>query len=249
MTVRGFLVVVCLVASLIITGCLPQSKTNSPKDQSNLPVGLDNLEGMFSGFRDDFGGDECGGMCWDFYTFLPKNKVLIGLPENGGPETIDCKRDECLDYSISDGQLTLSNGESYPIILENDTLIINKVKLNAVQPVPKGTTLDNHYTYIGYRGLIGVTGSSSSWTYSLSLYPDETFELSGVTLGSLGANTGVSTHTSSSGDAEKGNYKIENNTITLTSNDGTVTPLLFFIHDSDVNDIQVGNKNYYVKED
>lgn len=73
-----------------------------------------------------------------------------------------------------------------------------------------------------------------------------TFELSGVTIGSIGANSDPSTHVGSSSDVDKGTYKIENNTITMTSNDGTVTKALFFIHDGDVTDIQIGKRNYYV---
>ncbi|WP_342506840.1 copper amine oxidase N-terminal domain-containing protein [Sporosarcina sp. FSL K6-2383] len=222
------------------------SKPKIPK-KTATPVDLTKLNGMYTGFRDDFGGYECGGMCWDTYTFLPNKKVLIGPPANGGPETIDCKKEKCLTYSISKGQLKLSNGKSFPIQKsKKGYLMINKTTLDKVQPVPKGTVFNNKYTFIGYSGLIGVTPAARSWTYKLTLKANGTFELSGVTIGSLTANSNISTQTSHPGKVEKGKYKIQNNTITMTGSDGKVHKSLFFIHDSDVDDIQIGTRNYYV---
>ncbi|GEN83795.1 hypothetical protein SLU01_21070 [Sporosarcina luteola] len=218
--------------------------TKKPK----TPVDLGKLNGMYVGFRSDFGGYECGGMCWDMYTFLPNKKVLIGPPANGGPETIDCKKEKCLSYSISKGQLKLSNGKSMPIKkTKNGFLEINSIALTKVEPVPKGTTFNNTYTFMGYSGLIGVTPAANSWTYKLTLSKNGTFELSGISIGSFAANSNPSTHTSHSGKEEKGKYKIQNNTITMTGSDGKVHKALFFMHDSDVEDIQVGLRNYYVK--
>lgn len=211
------------------------------------PVELTKLNGMYAGFRADFGGYECGGICWDFYTFLPNKKVLIGAPSSGGPETIDCKKEKCLTYSISKGQLKLSNGKSFPIKKsEKGFLMINGTTLDKVQPVPKGTTFNNKYTFIGYSGLIGVTPAANSWTYTLTLRTNGLFELSGLSIGSLTANSDITTSTSHSGKIEKGTYKVQNNTITLKGNDGKVHRSLFFIHDSDVDDIQIGARNYYV---
>jgi len=218
--------------------------TKKPK----TPVDLNKLNGMYAGFRSDFGGYECGGMCWDMYTFLPNKKVLIGPPANGGPETIDCKKEKCLSYSISKGQLKLSNGKTMSIKkTENGFLEINSIALTKVEPIPKGTTFNNTYTYMGYSGLIGVTPAANSWTYKLTLHKNGTFKLSGISIGSLAANSNPSTHASHSGKDEKGKYKIQTNTITMTGNDGKVHKALFFIHDSDVEDIQVGLRNYYVK--
>lgn len=172
---------------------------------------------------------------------------MIGPPANGGPETINCKQEKCLTYSISKGQLKLSNGKSLPIKKsENGFLMINGITLTKVEPVPKGTTFDNKYTYIGYSGLIGVTPAANSWTYKLHLRKNGTFELSGISIGSLTANSDISTNASGSSKDQKGTYKIQNNTITMTGSDGKVHKSLFFIHDSDVKDIQVGLRNYYV---
>lgn len=218
------------------------------KKKPKTPVDLNKLSGMYAGFRSDFGGYECGGMCWDMYTFLPNKKVFIGPPANGGPETINCKKEECLSYSISKGQLKLSNGKSLSIKKsDSGFLVINGITLDKVQPVPKGTTFHNTYKYMGYSGLIGVTPAANSWTYKLALRKDGTFELSGVSIGSLAANSNPSTHTSHSGKDDKGTYTIQNNTITMKGSDGKVLKSLFFIHDSDVDDIQIGLRNYYVK--
>ncbi|WOV86865.1 copper amine oxidase N-terminal domain-containing protein [Sporosarcina oncorhynchi] len=211
-------------------------------------VDLNKLNGMYAGFRSDVGGYECGGMCWEMYTFLPNKKVLIGPPANGGPETIDCKKEKCLSYSISKGQLKLSNGKTMPIKkTKNGFLEINGIALTKVEPVPKGTTFDNTYTFMGYSGLIGVTPAANSWTYNLTLHKNGKFDLSGISIGSLAANSNPSAHMGHSGIDEKGKYKIQNNTISMTGSDGKVHKALFFIHDADMEDIQVGLRNYYVK--
>lgn len=223
-----------------------QPPTPVPKNP-DPPVNLGNLAGMYAGFRSDVGGYECGGMCWDIYTFLPNNKVFVGAPPNGGPETINCSTDGCLSYTISNGQLKLSDGKTLPIKKSsNGSLVINDVTLSAVHSVPQGTTLQNKYKYISYTGLIGVTGASSSKTTHLTLNSDGTFELSGVTIGNVGGGMSPSTDATIIGDTQTGTYKIENNTITMTGSDGTVTKSLFFMHDQDPTDIQIGEINYYV---
>lgn len=246
------------VIFFLIVGCSQSetevqniSESNDPVDSNHeidpdAPLSLDSLQGMFAGFRDDFGGSECGGMCWDIYTFLPDNQVVIGAPANGGPEMIDCAIDECIDYSINDGQIELSKGDSFPIELEDEDLRINSIKMSRVVPVPEDTLFDNHYKNITYSGLIGINASASSKTRYLDLNSDGTFELSGVSLGSIGATSGTSTHASSSDDIGSGTYEVKNNTIILTGNDGSVRNILIFLHDGDVNDIQLGGKNYYV---
>lgn len=255
---RYFYFGLCLVIFLLIMGCSHaetkvqnNSESNDPVESNHeidldVPLSLDSLQGMFAGFRDDFGGTECGGMCWDIYTFLPDNQMVIGAPANGGPEMIDCAIDECIDYSINDGQIELSKGDSFPIELEGEDLRVNSIKMARVVPVPEDTVFDNHYKNITYSGLIGITGGASSKTRYLELNADGTFELSGVTLGSIGATSGTSTHASSSNDIDSGTFEIDNNTIELTGNDGSVRKVLFFLHDGDVNDIQLGEKNYYV---
>lgn len=238
MLTRRICLIGMLATILFLIGCVEKSSTYS------------DLNGMYYGFRSDFGGSECGGLCWDLYTFLPKNKVVIGVPVNGGPEMIDCEVDECLDYIIEDEKIKLSNGESLPFEeTEANQLIIDNVNLTAVEPAPKELTLNNKYKNITYSGLIGVNAGASSKTSYLTLRSDGTFEMSGVSIGSIGATSGVSTHGSGGSDEETGLYEIKQNTITLKATDGSVSNLLFFIHDSNLNDIQIGGLNYYVPED
>src|SRR5690625_4553923 len=45
-----------------------KGSTYKPADEG--PVNLENLEGMYVGYRIDEGGYECGGLCWDLYTFF-----------------------------------------------------------------------------------------------------------------------------------------------------------------------------------
>ncbi|WP_144023547.1 MULTISPECIES: hypothetical protein [Paenibacillus] len=59
--------------------------------------------------------DECGGACWDYYTFLPGQKNVVSEPVSGGPETIYCGKQACSTYSIKNNRLTLNNGKSYSI--------------------------------------------------------------------------------------------------------------------------------------
>lgn len=215
------------------------------KKKPKTPVDLNKLNGMYYGFRDDFGGYECGGLCWDIYTFLPNGKVVVGTPLTGGPETINCKTEDCLTYSISKGQLKLSNGKTYPIKKSaTGFLIINGTTLDKVEPVPKSAKFDGKYTFVGYSGLIGVTPAARSWRYTLTLKPNGAFELDGLSLGSL-ITKSVSTHATGSVKPEKGKYTVHSNTITFKGSDGKVHKALFFLHNGDVEDIQVGARNYY----
>src|SRR5690606_23910654 len=103
------------------------------KPAASDTINLNSLQGMYYGFRADLNGYECGGICWDMYTFLPDSKVVVGLPENGGPETIDCKVDECQSYTIKNGKLTLKNGDSLPVEVEKGILYINEVQMSRVK--------------------------------------------------------------------------------------------------------------------
>ncbi|WP_051359478.1 hypothetical protein [Paucisalibacillus globulus] len=248
---RVFLFFLILVGVLLIAGCSKDDKETSGTEEVDLdaPLSLENLNGMFYGFRDDFGGSECGGICWDIYTFLEGNTLLIGAPSNGGPETIDCAIDPCQAYTISNGQLEISGEDALPIEIINDNLSINNVKLSRVVPVPEETIFNNNYKNISYSGLIGITGGASSKTRFLTLNADGTFELDGVSLASVGGSSGTTTSGNFTDETVFGTYKIEKNTIELTSSDGTIENRLFFIHDGDVTDIQLGEKNYYVDDE
>ena len=248
---RVFHFFLILLGVLLIAGCSNDDKETSGIEEVDLnaPLSLENLNGMFYGFRDDFGGSECGGICWDIYTFLEGNKVLIGTPSNGGPENIDCAIDQCQEYTISNGQLAISGGDTLPIEIVDESLSINNVKLSRVVPVPEETVFNYHYKNISYSGLIGITGGASSKTRYLTLNADGTFELDGVSLGSVGGSSGTSTSGGFTDETVSGNYKIDKNTIELTSSDGTTENRLFFIHDGDETDIQLGEKNYYVDDD
>lgn len=231
----------------------PEEEDETPSEPAvpAKPVDLAALDGMYYGFRSDFGGYECGGMCWDLYTFLPDRQVLIGLPEHGGPETIDCATEECFGYTVEDGLLKLDNGESLPIEKSDDGFLkINKVKLDSVLPVEAGTMLENEYMYLGYRGLIGIDAAASSWRYYMTLREDGTYETSNFAIGSVGATSNPSTHVGVGSEALTGTYEIKGNTITFTATDGTVTSSLFFIHNDNpegsVDDIQIGARNFYV---
>lgn len=211
------------------------------------PVDMKRLSGMYAGFRPDTDGYACGGMCWDFYTFLPKKRVVIGLPAKGGPETVDCQVDECLTYSIKGNQLKLSNGDTVAIDTSaKGAIMLGGVQMAAVEPVQSGLKLNDTYKYTGYSGLIGINPAATSWTYVLRLETDGQFELTGTSLGSLAMPGSAISQTDSNGREDRGTYSIEGNTITLKSADGSIHQALFFLHDGDKEDIQVGLRNYYV---
>lgn len=177
---------------------------------------LSHLEGMYYGYRLDVGGYQCGGVCWPKYTFLDNNKLLIGEPENGGPEKIDCSTDDCLSYSLKEGKLVLSNGKSYSIRLTGTgEPIINDIRLTKVEPVQKGLKLDGTYTNYGY-------GSSATYRESIDFKPDGTYTRYKIT----------------------GTYSIEDNTIKFVHADGEVHEELFFLHHGEIDAIQIHDKNY-----
>lgn len=206
-------------------------------------VDLNNLLGMYYGFRDDFGGYECGGICWDLYTFLPGNKIVVGAPPSGGPETIDCVRDQCDTYTISNGHLTLGNGEVHSIGTSEAKLVINNVQLTPVEPVQSDLKLSNSYLYRGYQGLIGISSGSVSWSKTIEFREDGTFQSDSLMLGSV---EGGAPTQGAAGSGTSGSYRISGNTIVLAYGDGSAETLLFFIHENDSEDIQIGENNFYV---
>ncbi|MFB9328213.1 copper amine oxidase N-terminal domain-containing protein [Paenibacillus aurantiacus] len=215
-------------------------------------VDLAKLQGMYYGFRDDFGGYECGGACWDIYTFMPGSQVLVGTPPHGGPETIDCKRDGCASYKIEGGKMTLGDGETYTIKKSKEGhLTINDVVLFPVKPVTAGLKLNNTYKYISYSGLVGITPFSSSNTSYITFKKDGTFESTDISLGSL--DLIVSSTNASGASDSAGMYRIKGNTLDFYFGDGSVRRALFFLHDDDgknaMDSIQIGGDNYYIPKD
>lgn len=230
----------------------PSDPQPTPPPASAEPADLNALLGMYYGFRDDIGGYECGGACWDLYTFLPNQRIWVGLPPEGGPETIDCERGGCLTYTIAEGKLKLSSGETYTIgSSEEGSLAINDVALYPVQPAADGLKLQGTYEYIGYSGLIGVNAASSSWTETLTFSEDGTFESADLTLASLDAKSSAAN--SSAAKSDKGTYRISGNTIELAYSDGTVVRSLFFDHEpggtNELQSIQIGSNRFYISEE
>jgi len=224
---------------------------DKPDKPASKPVDLEALQGMYYGLRDDFGGYECGGACWDLYTFLPDNHILVGPPPKGGPETIDCARDKCSTYTIADGKLKLSDGKSYDIKSKDGSMYINDVIMTPVEPVTDGLTLKGTYKYIGYSGLVGINAASSSWTEYLTFASDGTFKSTDLNLASL--NVVVSSTNSSSSKSDAGTYAIKGNTITLKYKDGTTVNSLFFDHSPGKSDslkkVQIGENRFYIPKD
>lgn len=215
-----------------------------------VPVQLDKLQGMYVGMRLDPGGYECGGACWDYYTFLPGKKVVIGEPATGGPETIDCSKLSCSNYSITNGKLVLGNGTTHTIRVSSlGNLYIDDVLLEKVTPVASNLKLSGSYVYRGYSGMAGVNSASSAWEERLTFQTDGTFKADNFTLGTQEAGSG--TTNSSAGSSGTGTYSISGNTITLKFTGGTVERYVFFIHTGkdgkpNVQDVQIGSRNFFV---
>ncbi|WP_010271945.1 stalk domain-containing protein [Paenibacillus senegalensis] len=213
-------------------------------------VQLDQLQGMYYGGQFDYGGYECGGICWLFYTFLPDQKIVVGQPKGGGPETIDCAHDACLSYSIKDGMLIIDGEEPLSIGVNKDgALEIDDVAMRKVVPVPEGTKLGGEYISQGYYGLVGVTPYASSWTNYMTFYPDGTFTSDQSSLASLDTGN-ARTDSSSNAETVKGTYKIEANTIELTYDDGTVERYVFAIPPQTTEGriyVQIGDQSFHIK--
>ncbi|MCM3271087.1 copper amine oxidase N-terminal domain-containing protein [Paenibacillus elgii] len=214
---------------------------------------LNDLKGMYFGIRMDVTGYECGGTCWDFYTFLPDGKVVIGEPEKGGPETIDCSKQACRTYTIENGTMKLNNGENYPIrVSEKGNLIVNDVLLSPVQPVTGSATLEGAFVHRGYSGMIGINSASSAWEEWITFKKNGTFESDNTLMGTV--DTGSATTNSASASNKSGSYSIEGNTIVLKFDGGTEKPYLFFFHNDkngkpNFEDVQIGNRNFYIDRD
>lgn len=218
--------------------------------QPTGPVKLNELQGMYYGGKYDYGGYQCGGVCWMFYTFLPDQKVVVGHPANGGPETVNCNRDTCHSYSIKDGKLLISGQDTLSISVNKDGILeIDEVAMRKVVPVPDGTKLGGKYISQGYTGLVGITPFSTSWTNEMIFYPNGTFTSDTLSLASL--NTGdARTDSAASGKTVKGTYKISSNTIELTYEDGTVERHVFAIPPQQNDDrvyVQIGEQSFHME--
>lgn len=211
----------------------------SYKPAASDQVNLNQLRGMYYGFSPDYDGYECGGMCWNIITFLPENKVVVGAPPQGGPETIDCSRDGCQSYTIQNGTLELDNGDTYEIAVQSGKLYIDDVELDRVRTVQSGLTLNGTYVHSGFQGLIGISAGSTSWTHTLTLKLDGTFTTDNMMIGNV---QGSAPTTGAAGGSDSGSYRISGNTIVFAFHDGKITSSLFFEHED--GSIQVGDENY-----
>lgn len=216
----------------------------------NSQVDINQLSGMYYGLRNDIGGFECGGVCWEFYTFLPDNKIVVGELKKGGPESLDCEKDACSTYSIKDSKLIVDNGSNYAIrISENGKLTIEDVELSPVVPVADGLKLEGKYVYQGYSGLIGINSASSAWEEWITFKRDGSFESDTLTMSTLDTHSAVTN--SSASKVTAGTYQIKGNTITLKYSNGEEHPYVFFLHPDkqgkpNAKDVQVGQRNFYI---
>ncbi|OMF96069.1 copper amine oxidase N-terminal domain-containing protein [Paenibacillus sp. FSL R7-0273] len=227
-----------------VTVPAPPAGDGSYKAPASGTAELNKLQGMYYGFSPDYSGYECGGMCWNIFTFLPGNKVVVDAPSKGGPETIDCKRDSCQTYTIQSGTMKLNNGETYPIAVKSGKLYIDDVELEQVKPVKSGLTLNNTYIHRGFQGLSGISAGSTSWKETLVLRADGSFESDNFMIGNV---QGGAPTTGAAGNASSGSYKISGNTIVMVYNDGKVESALFFLQaDGSFN---IGDKNFDLDTD
>lgn len=217
----------------------PPAGDGSYKPAGSGQVNLNSLQGMYYGFSPDYNGYECGGMCWNIFTFLPGNKVVVDAPPEGGPETINCTRDGCRTYTIQNGKLRLNNGDTYDIAVKSGKLYIDDVELDRVKAVQNGLTLNGTYVHSGFQGLAGISAGSTSWTHTLTLNANGTFKTDNLMIGSVQGGTPT---TGAAGGSDTGSYKISGNTIVFAWSDGKVSSSLFFLHDD--GSIQVGDENY-----
>ncbi|MFS0723065.1 copper amine oxidase N-terminal domain-containing protein [Paenibacillus sp. 1P07SE] len=214
------------------------------KPAASDAIDLNNLQGMYYGFRSDFDGSECGGMCWDMYTFLSGGKVVVGTPVNGGPETINCTKDTCSSYTISGGKLTIAGGSVHTIERRDGKLFIDDVEMARVKPVSSNLRLSDSYIYRGFSGLVGISGGATSWSTTITFQANGNFESDKVMIGSV--QGGAPTH-GSAGSSTSGSYRITGNTIVLAYRDGRVETELFFVHEDDsLEDIHIGENYFYI---
>lgn len=223
----------------------------SNKTPNLSKVNPNQLKGMYYGFEPDFDGYRCGGMCWKFYTFLPDQKILVGEPAGGGPETIDCKVDRCLSYKINNGtELVIAGGDTLSIGLNSkNALVINGAVMTPVVPAPADLKLSGKYITQGYSGLVGISPAATSWTKTITFSPEGKFESDSLSIGVL--NTGDAHTSGSQSGSLSGTYSIKGNTITLQYSDGTKQKHIFIPEDKKNGvymSIQLGDENYRRKD-
>lgn len=217
-----------------------------PADKAELA----NLQGMYYGFRPDYDGMECGGVCWDLYTFLPDKLLVVGVPQNGGPETIDCEVDNCQSYTIQNGKLSLADGSTMEIGVKDGELYIGGVQLSPVEPAANDLRLNDTYVNIGFSGLVGISSGSTSWRNQVTFFDNGTFRSSDLMIGSV---QGGAPTQGAAGRDDQGSYRITGNTIVFAFENGTVRNDLFFVHQDsergELGDIQLNDDNFYIDND
>ncbi|MFD0713889.1 hypothetical protein [Paenibacillus sp. GCM10027626] len=207
--------------------------------------GLQKLNGMYYNMRVDLSGYECGGTCWDFYTFLPDQKIVIGEPDEGGMETIDCAKQTCYSYEIEDGGMKVSNGSKYTVrFSQQGDLVVNDEVLTRVKPIDGVLKLNGKYVNRGYVGLDKQETASSAWEEWLTFYLDGRFQSEYLLL----------SNKKSTVKKNQGTYRIKGNTISFQYSDGKEKRFLFFVHDGEDGkpnreDVQIGRRNFYVDKE
>lgn len=182
---------------------------------------IQHLKGMYYGYQLDSGGYKCGGVCWPKYTFLEGNKLFLGEPDKGGPETINCAKDKCVGYALKNGKLALDNGQELTIQLNNaGEPVIAGVRLTKVEPAKDNLRLNGTYVTYSYN-------PSGTWSEAIFFNKDGTFTRS----------------------KKNGTYNIKGNTITFSYADGNQSSQLFFLHRGDTEAVQIDSKNFNLEKD
>lgn len=191
----------------------------------------------------------CRGMCWDYIYFINDHQLVKNMPQ-GGWDTVDCKKDTCLSYSVKDGQLIIDDYKTYNLKLSDKGLYLNGDHYFKHEPLHR-LKLDGKYSASSYGG--GTLGVGFSSTSTMIFRPDGTF-LDDYWIGVMssgsdvsGDGTGVSFTLQDESEAA-GTYTIINYSILLEFKDGTKEVYMFFLPDRNERMLKIGGRDFLIDE-
>lgn len=221
------------------------------------------LEGVYTHLNSGLQINVLGGMDFvsesEIRVFDRRGRFSTELPTGGRTVSEYCVDDPlpCGLYSVTGDRITLRSvtnayglleKEVLPFALDGDDLLIDGETHFRVPPFPAGTTLNGTWAHLWAASGNGIGSSTSMASQrSLTLRPDGTFSREGWFGATTTSETGGATV---SGDqpAERGRYGLEDNTLTLEGDDGTVEMLSIFAPDIGSDELLVIDGLNFLKE-
>jgi len=220
---------------------------NEP-DQPKAPTftKVAGLQGMYYSMSLDVANYCGGGFCFEYYTFLPDGKILIGEPQNGGPETIDCAALPCYEYAIEGNVLTVDNRVQFQFQQkDNGMLIIGGKDFIPVAQMNRDLRFNREYENIK---TFGPSLAGAMTAKGIRFKEDGTYASDYIMIG-IYTNSALEPGGYASDRSESGTYQITGNTIVFRNTAGELwrTFMIDISENGDMQHLIIGGKLFKLK--